>query len=138
CASAWQFEDYKKDPNGYATTIKSVEKINKDKIILHNPKEADIRLILKRPDSSPPGSGSGYSPGTVSPRQPGGKYGVSGTNSEPLSTKDIILIPTYIGDWTVTVEAIITAIFDSQYAPFNAHQNVYIASGPPTIQPDGT
>lgn len=138
CAGAWQFEDYKKVPNGYATTIKSVEKINKDRIILHNPTDADIRLILKRPDSSPPGSGSGYSPGTVSPRQPGGKYGVSGTNSEPLSTKDIILIPTYIGNWTVTVEAIITAIFDSQYAPFNAHQNVYIASGPPTIQPDGT
>jgi hypothetical protein len=143
CASAWQFEDYKKIPNGYltTTTIKSVEKINKDKIILHNPTEADIRLILKRPDSTPPAPGSGYSPASVSPRGSGAGgsgYGVSGAGGEPLSSSDIILIPTYIGKWTVNAIVTTTATFDSRYAPFNAHQNVYVASGPPTVQPSGT
>ena len=142
CASAWQFEDYKKVPNGYfsTTTIKSVEKINKDKIILHNPTEAGIRLILKRPDSTPPAPGSGYGAANVSPRGSGAGgsgYGISGAGGEPMSSEDIILIPTYIGNWTVTATAVTTATFDSQYAPFNAHEHVYIASGPPTVQPGG-
>lgn len=139
CASAWQFEDYEKKLNGYfsTTTIKSVEKINKDKIILHNPTEADIRLILKRPDSSPPKPGSGYSAASVSPKGANGKYGVSGGGGgDGIESNSILLIPTYVGKFTVSVEAVVTANFDSQYAPFNAHQNAYVASGP-TTEPGG-
>lgn len=133
CASAWQFEDYRKSSTLPTAAIGSAEKISAGKIILHNPTERDIRLILKRPES--PSPGSGYSPATVSPNGSGG-YDVGGAGGNPISTKDIVLVPTYIGKYTVSVTATITATFDGQYAPFNAHQYVWLVSGPPT-EPGG-
>jgi hypothetical protein len=96
CASAWQFEDYVKSGTLPTAAIGSAEKISAGKIILHNPTERDIRLILKRPES--PSPGSGYSPATVSPNGSGG-YDVGGAGGNPISTKDIVLVPTYIGNF---------------------------------------
>lgn len=131
CAGAWQYDDYEYTGTGSNRNAVSVEKCNKDRILLHNPTERDIRLILKRPDSSPP-RGSGYKePGSVT-RNPDGSYSVTGQGGEPISTENILLVPTVIGEWVVSVEADIEATFDPRYTPFRPANYVYVASAPST------
>lgn len=137
CAGAWQFEDIKYLESFGNKNEVSVEKINRDRIILHNPTERDIRLILKRVESQPPRGGAYRSPGSVT-RNNDGSYTITGQNGEPITIDGILLVPTVVGNWTVKVEATLTAIFDSHYCPFqNLVGHVYY-SGVAATNASGT